>query len=206
MQVGINLIDWLAFKISLCLLESHVSSSALLSSAVRNSAWLPLPRRCRSGRRVILLLRDVGSLYGTAPDLKKKKRKICLISWSCVQVCASLPGEEVDASPTGSGGSQRSVGAQMGGRDWSCRFSSEGGKNGSRNTRERKGRWNKDLKLQCGAQKKEEMSGLRPGDVNRGWHGLSLSPVAPRWSQRWVSAVQGGGTQEGRGAGTVASS
>lgn len=75
-------------------------------------------------------------------------------------------------------------------------------KKGSRNTRERKGWQNKDLKLQRDAKKKEETSGLGPGVVGRGWAGGPCARLLPkgRGGLGWAgerglgSAVRGGGT------------
>lgn len=89
------------------------------------------------------------------------------------EVAASLPG-------SGGGGLSTRWGAQMGGRDRSCGFSFGGGKNGGGNTRERKGWRNKDLKLKCDAKKKEEMSGVGPGDAGRGWAGACGQPPRAR--------------------------
>lgn len=62
---------------------------------------------------------------------------------------------------------------------WSWGFGFEGGENGSRNSRERKGWQNKDLKLKCDVKKKEEMSSLGAGNVGRGW-GTLLAPLAQK--------------------------
>lgn len=65
-------------------------------------------------------------------------------------------------------------------------FEFEGAKNGSRNSRERKGWQNKDLKLKCDVKEKEEMSSLGPGDMGRSWAGgMWLAPLAQKLPEGW---------------------